>query len=420
MKIAFISQYYAPEPSRVPTSVARGLAQRGHSVNVVTGFPNYPHGRIYPGYRQTLCHVEDDIAAIRVRRVPLVASHSESAPMRAANYLSFMVSSLLGTRFTRGADVTYVYASQPTGALAALVWKAVRGTPYVMHVQDLWPDSITASSMLPERAASWVERLAGTLLRPLYAHASAVVAISPQMRDALLERGADPDRVHVVYNWSSDEEPHPGTPPSSAGCTVTYAGNMGSAQGLETAIHAARAVASDLPGFRLLFVGAGTRVEALRDLADGLPNVEFRERVSADQMPSVYAETAFQLVSLKNSAMLRGAVPSKLQASLAAGLPVICAAPGDAPAIVERSGAGLVAPPGDVEALAAAFRDAYRCSASRYAEFSQNARVFYTQSLSASSGMNQLEDLLVRASRDSVAPGRARHFQNDEAEGLQE
>lgn len=419
MRIAFVSQYYAPEPSRVPTSIARGLARRGHSVNVVTGFPNYPHGEIYPGYRQSLRHIESDGASIKVRRVPLVASHSGSGLMRAANYLSFMFSALLATRFTRGAAITYVYASQPTGALAALFWKLSRGTPYVMHVQDLWPDSITASNMVPDRVSSLIARAVGSMLRPLYAHASAVIAISPQMRSALIDRGADADRVHVIYNWSADETLHTGTPPSSAGCTVTYAGNMGSAQGLETAIHAARAVTPDLPGFRLLFVGTGTRVDALRRLAADLPSVEFRDRVPADQMPSIYAETSYQLVSLKNSAMLNGAVPSKLQASLAAGLPVICATPGDAPAIVDRARAGLVAPPGDVDALAAAFREAYHCPPNRYAEYAQCARAFYEQSLSESIGMTQLEALLVKGADGASTRRGADHdlHHDDEAEG---
>lgn len=398
MRIALLTQYYAPEPAKTPVSVARRMADRGHRVRVVTGFPNYPSGRIYPGYQQSMSWVEDDGPNVRVRRVPLVPSHSGNGALRALNYLSFMVTALLGTSFTRDADVTYVYASQPTGGLAALVWRLVRGTPYVLHVQDLWPDSITASGMLPPWASRVVERLVGGLLRPLYRRAAAVVAISPQMRETLVARGVPAARVHVVYNWSSDEQEHAGTPPvPGGGCTITYAGNMGSAQDLETAVHAARLVADDLPGFRLLLVGAGTQTERLHRLADDLPCVEFRDPVPLDAMPSVYRETTFQLVPLKATAHLHGAVPSKLQSSLAAGLPVVCSAPGAATVLVEEAHAGLVVPASDVDALAEAFRRAYATTAAEYERYARSARTYYEQHLSSAAGTARLEAVLVAA-----------------------
>lgn len=408
MRIALVSQYYAPEPAKTAVSVARGLARQGHRVHVVTGFPNYPSGRVYPGYRQSLRHVEDDVPGVRVRRVPLVPSHSGDAALRALNYLSFAVSSLLGSWFVRGADVTYVYASQPTGALAAMVWRLLRGRPYVLHVQDLWPDSVTASGMVGGWRARAVARALHTLLRPVYANASGVVVISAHMRTTLVERGVDPDRVHVVHNWSADESAHASRAPGSGpGCTVTFAGNVGAAQDLETAVQAARLVADELPGFTLLVVGAGTRRDALRELARDVPCVEFRDPVPFAQMPSVYRETTFQLVPLKATANLHGAVPSKLQSSLAAGLPVICSAPGAATDLVRQADAGLVVPPGDAPALADAFRKAYACTPEEYQRLVGNARRFYLDRLSSAAGLAQLEQVLAgAAARRGARPGR--------------
>ncbi|WP_280956323.1 glycosyltransferase family 4 protein [Cellulomonas flavigena] len=403
MRLTVITQYYVPEPSRTPTSITRGLAARGHRVRVVTGFPNYPTGRLYDGYRQSLTHVERDDAGLQVRRVPLVTSHSSNGLTRALNYLSFMVSGLLATRFARGSDVTYVYASQPTGALAALVWRIARGTPYVIHVQDLWPDSITASGMLPSRMSKVVGAVINRALRPLYSFAAAVVVISPYMRDALIARGIDPGKLHVVFNWSPDETPCASRAPSdAAGCTVTYAGNLGSAQGLDTAVQAARIVADELPGFRLLFVGSGTMESELRRLADGLECVEFRGRVPADKMPEIYAETSFQLVILRPTGDLAGAVPSKLQASLSAGMPVICSAPGSAPEIVRSAAAGFTASPGNVEELAEAYRRAYACSSSDHAAYARNARAYYTEHLSSTVGLAKLEALLSSAIKSTA------------------
>jgi len=408
MRISLVSQYFAPEPAKTSVSVARRMAARGHRVRVVTGFPNYPAGRVYPGYRQSLSFVEDDEPGVRIRRVPLVPSHSDNGAMRALSYLSFMVTALLGTSFARGADVTYVYASQPTGALAALVWRALFRTPYVLHVQDLWPESVTASGMVPSRAAGLVTRVIGALLRPVYRYAHALVVISPTMRDALVARGVAASRVHVVYNWSSDETEHRGAAPRAGHpCTVTYAGNLGAVQDLETAVRAARQVADELPGFRLLLVGAGTQAAPLRDLARGLDCVELRDPVPLLEMPSVYAETTFQLVPLK-AVDLHGAIPSKLQSSLAAGLPVVCSAPGAASSLVADAQAGFVVPPGDVEALADAFRQAYACTPEQHERFASNARTYYLAHLSAAAGVARLERVLASAldPRPRHAPGR--------------
>ena len=400
MRIALISQYFTPEPAKTPASVARRMAMLGHQVRVITGFPNYPNGRIYPGYQQSLNFVEDDEVGVRVHRVPIVPSHSENGVMRAVNYTSFMLSALLRSSLGRGADVTYVYASQPTGALAALVWRKLFKTPYVLHVQDLWPDSITASGMVPAPAAGVVSRVITALLRPVYRHAQAIVAISPTMRNSLIDRGVPAERVHVIYNWSSDESEHPGSAPGDGRvCTVTYAGNLGAAQDLETAVQAARRVADELPRFRLLIVGAGTQAQRLRDAARDLACVEFRDPVPLGDMPSVYKETTFQLVPLKATANLHGAVPSKLQSSLAAGLPVICSAPGAATALVHAAQAGYAVPPSDVDALAETFRRAYACEPAEHARYAQNARSFYLSRLSIDAGIAELERVLSGAAQ---------------------
>lgn len=97
-KIVIVSQYYKPEDAKIPNAIAQSLAQRGHDVRVVTGYPDYPEGRLYPGFRQKLVHNEMD-GLVRVRRVPLVVSHSQNAIARFVNYASFALSSLIVGHF---------------------------------------------------------------------------------------------------------------------------------------------------------------------------------------------------------------------------------------------------------------------------------------------------------------------------------
>ena len=104
MKIGIVSQWYPPEPPNIPADLAAELTARGHTVRVLTGFPNYPNGTLYEGYRQRWSTVESH-NGVTVRRVPLYTSHDSSGLKRAANYLSFAATrAAAATSFLRGAD----------------------------------------------------------------------------------------------------------------------------------------------------------------------------------------------------------------------------------------------------------------------------------------------------------------------------
>jgi colanic acid biosynthesis glycosyl transferase WcaI len=407
VKIAIVSQYYRPENAKITNSLAAELSARGHSVRVVTGYPNFPHGVLYPGYKQRWKSVELD-GDVRVRRVPIVVSHSTNPLGRIANYFSFAFSSLQATRFTAGADVVYVYATQMTASIAPLVWQKTRGLPFVLHVQDLWPESITGSSLVSGRLVSrLIHAVLTPWLRATYKAAAATIAIAPTMGAMLEERGVPADRLSVVYNWSDDEV---GAVDASARdprfpLTVTYAGNVGNLQALDSVIDAAHAV-RDLEGFRLLVVGDGGELASLRQrVADlGVGNVVFRGRVEPDQMSAVYGESDFQLISLKNLDIFHGTIPSKFQASLAKGQPVICAVPGDLGELVRTSEIGLVAEPEDAGSIADVFRRAYALTAEERAAMSARAYDFYIENMTTRSGVDAVERVLI----DAAAQGRRR------------
>lgn len=162
MKIAIVTQYYAPEPVPIAQSVAHGLRDRGHEVRVVTAFPNYPAGVLYDGYTQRGGHFEDD-EGVRIHRARIFISHSNSAVGRVLNYLSFGFASFRAWAFVRESDVVYCYATQMTAAIGPDLWYRFRKMPYVMHVQDLWPESVTGSSMI---GGQRIQKAVAALLRP--------------------------------------------------------------------------------------------------------------------------------------------------------------------------------------------------------------------------------------------------------------
>lgn len=403
MRVLIVSQYYPPEAVPLPADLAQGLAARGHQVKVLTGFPNYPTGKVFPGYRQRWRSTEKD-GAVEIRRVPLFADHSQSALKRMLNYFSFAFSSATARRLSRGADVIYVYATQMTAGFGPWLWRVTGGRPYVLHVQDLWPDSIIGSSMM---AGGTKERVIsgalGPWLRSAYRRASAVIGIAPTMVSTLVSRGVAADRAHLVYNWADAGEPVASVLPAaeSPRAEIVYAGNVGDMQDLGTAVRAAHAAAD--AGVSLTLVGDGVVKAELQALVGelGAENVRFQDPVPRERMPEIYARADYALVSLKDMPVFRGTIPSKFQAVLSAGVPVVTTVQGDVRGLVEDGDVGLTADAESVGSLEAAFRAAAGRSSEERAEMARRGRAMYDTHFSRESGISRIEELLAAAAKET-------------------
>lgn len=408
MKIGIVSQWYDPEPAHLPNNLAVELAARGHEVRVLTGFPNYPEGRIYPGYRQRWGH-KATTDGVTVRRVPLYANHDSSAVKRAGNYLSFAAtSSIAASRYLSDVDVVYVYLTPATVFAAPNLLKRLHGVPSVIHVQDIWPESVTESSMAPKGyAGRMIDRTLHAAMRRVYQAAAGVAVIAPTMRDMVLARGADPDTTQVVLNWADETLFHPIGATEAARtdigyrdrCTVMYAGTMGPFQNIEATVRAAAAL-RDSHQLDLVLVGSGIAEQSARALAEQLDatNVRFLGRRPAADMAALYGAADYQLVTLRNLPIFRGTIPSKLQAALACGSPVVVSVPGDCAALVENNGVGLACPPDDWQALADRLAQAAKVPPAERAEMGHRARRVYEAQMSRTAGIDQLEDMLREAS----------------------
>lgn len=401
MRVLIVTQYYPPEAVPLPADLAHGLSARGHQVKVVTGYPNYPTGRVFPGYRQRWRSVEKD-GSVEVHRVPLFADHSQSALKRMLNYFSFALSSATARRLSRGADVVYVYATQMTAGFGPWLWRATGGRPYVLHVQDLWPDSIVGSSMMAGgRKERIISGLLGPWLRSAYRRAAAVIGIAPTMAATLVARGVPQDRAHLVYNWADAGDPVSSLLPPVEGdrAEIVYAGNVGDMQDLGTAVRAAHAAVDS--GVALTIVGDGVAKAGLESLVAelGATNVRFEEPVPRERMPEIYARADYALVSLKDMPVFRGTIPSKFQAVLSAGVPVITTVQGDVRGLVEADRVGLTADAESLSSLTEVFRRAAGLPSAERASMARNGRRMYDALFSRESGITSIEELLSAAAR---------------------
>lgn len=399
MRILMLSQWFQPEPTFKGLPFARALTRLGHEVQVLTGFPNYPGGKLYDGYKIRLLQRET-MDGISVVRVPLYPSHDSSGFRRAANYASFALSaSLIGPWAVKPADVAYVFHPPVTVGLPAIWLRLLRNIPFVYDIQDLWPDTLAATGMMNSKR---VLAMADRWCRFVYKRADRIAVLSPGFKEALCKRGVPEEKIEVIYNWCDDDiatqardEGLSGELGLSGKFNVVFAGTMGKAQALDAVLDAAAMVRERAPEMRFVFVGGGVDVNRLKGKAEAakLSNVRFLPRMSVSEIKPVLARADVLLVHLRDTPLFRITIPSKTQAYLAVGRPILMAVPGDAADLVNTASAGVCCAPENARAIAEAALKLYNMPREQLEGMGQRGREFYNRELSLSIGARKYERL---------------------------
>jgi colanic acid biosynthesis glycosyl transferase WcaI len=350
LKILFITENFPPEVNAAATRVyerACYWVAAGHEVTVLTCFPNFPQGRIYSGYRQSL-YDASSMDGIRVIRLPTYVARNEGFFRRTLDFLSFMIVSTIASVFVRRPDVIVATSPQFFSAVAGWMIGALRRRPFVFEVSDLWPASIAAVGAMSKGR---IYRALEALELFLYRRAAAVVVLTASFREDLVRRGIAPGKIAVVINGvdlsryqkrDKDleliDELH-----LRGKFVVGYIGTHGMAHGLDNAIAAAELLRDD-ERFRLMLVGDGAAKPALQLQVEKLhmKNVVFIEPQPKPMMPRFWSICDAALIHLKDDVTFSEVIPSKMFEAMAMGLPLLMAAPvGEGSRILERESAGV-------------------------------------------------------------------------------
>ena len=408
MKIGMISHWYDPEGGAAagPGTIARALRERGHDVHVVTGFPIYPAGKVFDGYR-IRPYQREVMDGVTVHRFPAYPSHDDRAAHRMANYLTFALSGSLGAAAVlRDVDVVFVYSTPATVGAAGILMRLVGRKRFVMQVQDLWPDTvITSGFVADEKRVGLMEKSLHTACNTVYRWADVVAVTSPTMGDLIHERGVPREKIEFIPNWAEERSFYPVAPDPSVRAELglrpdafvaMYAGNLGEQQSLGTLITAAEML-RDRDDIQIALVGAGVAEQRLRAqvAAAGLTNVVFCGPQPFSRMAHILAAGDVQVVTLKDVPLYRATLPSKTQANLAAGRPTIAAVAGDGGQLVRDAG-GLAVRPGSAAELAAAIAQVADLSDAERQAMGERARAYYQAHYSEQVIGDALSDVLVR------------------------
>lgn len=405
MKILILTQWFTPEPTFKGLAFAKELQRLGHEVEVLTGFPNYPGGKIYSGYRIKLWQREA-MDGVRVNRVAIYPSHDGSGVRRVINYLSFALTSLFfGPFMVRKPEVVYVYN------LITLAWTAVflrwlYGCKIVYDIQDLWPESVTSSGMMSNR---YLLNMLQRLSLWAYQQADQIAVLSPGFKKNLQQRGVPVENIDVIYNWAQENTVQLNLPnedlvfPFPLGLehtfNVVFAGTMGIMQGLETVLDAALICLEKAPNVRFVLIGDGIAKDGLVKQAEdlNLTNVVFVPRRPMNEMGRFFTWADALLVHLKKDELFRITIPSKTQAYLAAGRPIVMAVAGDAAELIKDAQAGACCEPEEPQAMAACIRKLSLLPLKDLDNMGRNGKYYYEKHLSLRCGIERFEGVFKAA-----------------------
>jgi len=263
--------------------------------------------------------------------------------------------------------------------------------------------------MLPGGVGS---RLLTAVCYAVYRRADWLTVLSPGFKEALVGRGVPTERIEVIYNWCNEAAqralPQDEALAEALGFNgrfnILFAGTMGVMQGLDTVLAAAQLCQQTIPQAQFVFVGGGVDRPRLEAEAArlGLTNVRFLSRQEPEAMGPLYALADALLVHLKDGPLFRITIPSKTQAYLYMGRPIIMAMHGDAADLVRQAEAGLLCSPEDPEALATAVAQLVSMSPEAREQMGRNGAAFYAEKLALEIGAARFAERLCLLSDDCV------------------
>ena len=363
MRILFLSDNFPPEGNAPATRLyehATRWVRAGHEVTVVTCAPNFPEGRLFPGYRNAWRQVEW-LDGIRVVRVKTYITANEGFLKRTLDYLSFMLMATVMSVFERRPDVVVATSPQFFCALAGWMVGVLKWRPFVFELRDLWPASIMAVGAMRK---SLVIRLLERVELFLYRRADAIVSVTESFREDLVARGVPRGKIHVVLNGVDLDRYEPRERDAALArefglegrFVAGYMGTHGMAHALPKVLEAAERLGhrEDIAFF---FAGSGAeraRVEQL--VAErGLRNVRLIPRQPKEAMPALWSLCDVAIVPLRDTPVFATVIPSKIFESMGMGVPILMSLPeGEATAIVRRTASGVCVPPEAPQAMAEA------------------------------------------------------------------
>lgn len=355
-KILVVSQYYFPEQFRI-NDICEEWVKRGYDVTVLTGIPNYPKGAFFEGYG-IFSKRKEIHNGVNIKRLPLIP-RKKSSVFLALNYLSFMISGYFWAIFTREKfDEVFIYEVSPmTQAIPGIKYAKKHKINSIIYVMDLWPENFVEMSGIKNK---FIIKSITNMVKYIYRNVSRIFISSPGFKEKITNLGNFEEKIEYWPQYAEDfymptDEKSENIQFDFNNFNITFAGNIGYAQGLEILPSVAEQLSNRKIKAHFNIIGNGRFKEELIKEVEN-KNIEeyfsFFEPVVATEIPKIMGMTDIALVSLSRNPLFSLTIPAKVQSILATGTPILVSADGIMERIVHDSEAGLFSRAGDIDGLA--------------------------------------------------------------------
>ena len=352
MHILFLTDNFPPEvnaPASRTYEHSKEWVKSGENVTIITCTPNFPKGKVFPGYKNKLWQTEV-IDGIKVIRVWTYITANEGFFKRILDFISFMISAVIASFFVKKVDVVIGTSPQFFTVCAAYLVGFFKRKPWVFELRDIWPESIkTVGAIKGSKVINFLQKIEIFL----YRKANAIICVTNSFKKYLADKGIDSNKIFVITNGvdSSRFTPRPKSETLINQLNLNdffvlgYIGTHGLAHHLETIIDSAEKIEIEYPDLKIkfIFLGDGASKKQVQDYAlnKGISNVVFIDTVSKDEVVDFWSILDFSITHLKNTPLFKSVIPSKIFESIAMGVPILHGVQGESADIIESEDVGV-------------------------------------------------------------------------------
>ena len=397
MRILIITQYFWPENFRI-NSLAKDLFSKGHEITIYTGLPNYPKGKIFPGYRK-FCWSSETYDGIKITRVPMIPRGNASSFRLSINYFSFAISSTLSAFFLlkNEYDVIFVYEPSPITVGIPAIWvKKLKKIPILFWVQDLWPESLSATGAIQSKI---LLNMVSRLVKYIYNKCDYILVQSNAFVTSIEKCGVHKSKIKYFPN--SAEKIYKPVDSNKVnlkadlpkGFVVMFAGNIGVAQSIETIIKAAL-ILKEYNFIKWVIIGDGRNKDWLKKkIVDHQldSTVYLIEQKPAEEMPDYFSMADVLVATLKDDPIFSLTIPSKVQSYLACAKPIAVSINGETARVIKESGGGISVPAENPKEFANAIFRIYQMSEEDRMNMGLSGRKYFEENYESEKLVEQLE-----------------------------
>lgn len=401
MHLGFYSYVFFPE-SFLVNELCFMLSKEGHDVSVSTGLPNYATGNFHSGYCFSGPYYES-VQGVKILRYP-VFPRKKGFLFLTLNYLSNVLFGLLNIFRLRKTDVSLIFGVSPILiAIPAIILKKIYGTPVIIWLQDLWPESFGAVAKVGER--NLIYKMVAGIVRWIYANTDVMMIQSQAFRDNLSQMGFK-GRIEYIPNWAPQVVASPDLqlewlPDFPADSFVlTFAGNVGRAQSLDTLLDALK-ITKNRERLKVLIVGDGSDLARIKErvLNENIKDIYFFGRKPVCDMPALFARSSCLYVSLTCDKLFSSVIPSKIQAYLSSGCPILACIDGEGARIVEEACSGLTCAAENAKQLSQKIEHLLTLSPDELRKMGSCGQQYYRENFQAPDVARKIENILKEAVR---------------------